>query len=94
MKAQRGSRGITTLSLTSAPYWGGRSTPRPGRFTPGMTQYPLYRRLVGPQDWSGQVQKVSLPLGFSPQPIQPKMAHKITYLKVLMQGVPQTTHRQ
>jgi hypothetical protein len=35
----------STLSLTSALYGDGWSTPRPGRFTPGReTQYPLYRR--------------------------------------------------
>jgi hypothetical protein len=35
MKAQRGSRDSSTLSLTSALDGGGWSTPRPGRFTPG-----------------------------------------------------------
>jgi hypothetical protein len=46
MKAQRGSRDVTTLSLTSALNRGGWSTPRPGRFTPGKeTQYSFYRRL-------------------------------------------------
>ena len=27
----------------------------------GKTRYPLYRRLGGPQGWSGQVWKISLP---------------------------------
>jgi hypothetical protein len=35
--------------------------PRPGRFTPGKTRYPLYRRLGGPQDRSGQMWKISPP---------------------------------
>ena len=40
----------STLSLTLALNQGGWSTPRPGRFTPGIeTRYPLYRRLGGPQ---------------------------------------------
>jgi hypothetical protein len=40
----------STLSLTTALDAGGRSTPRPGRFIPGMTRYPLYRGLGGPHD--------------------------------------------
>jgi hypothetical protein len=32
------------LSLTSALDGGGWSTPRPGRFSPGKTRYPLYTR--------------------------------------------------
>ena len=35
-------------------------------FTLGKTRYPLYRRLGGPQGRSGQVQKISPPLGFDP----------------------------
>jgi hypothetical protein len=31
---------------------------------PGKTQYLLYRRLGGPQGWSGRVRKISLPPGF------------------------------
>ena len=38
---------------------------------PGKTRYPLYRRLGGPQGWYGLVQKISLPLGFDPQIVQP-----------------------
>jgi hypothetical protein len=53
-----------TLSLTSALDWGGWSTPRPGRFTPGKeTRYPSYRRLSGPQGRSGRLQKISPPTG-------------------------------
>jgi hypothetical protein len=32
----------------------------------GKTQYPLYRRLGGPQGRSGWVQKISPPHGFDP----------------------------
>jgi hypothetical protein len=38
---------------------------------PGKTQYLLYRRLGGPQDQSGQVQKISSPPGFDPWTVQP-----------------------
>jgi hypothetical protein len=54
----------STLSLTSALDGGGWSTPRLGRFTPGKTPYPLYRRLGGPQSRSAQVRKTSPPAGF------------------------------
>ena len=29
----------------------------------GKTQFPLHRRLGGPQDWSGWVRKISPPTG-------------------------------
>jgi hypothetical protein len=54
--------------------WGGWSTPRPGRFTPGKeSRYPLYRRLRGPQGRSGQGQRISPPPGFDPRTVQPVM---------------------
>jgi hypothetical protein len=34
----------------------------------GKTRYPLYRRLGGPQGWSGQLRKISPPLGFNTSP--------------------------
>jgi hypothetical protein len=37
----------------------------------GKTRYPLYRRLGGPQDWPGQVQKILLSPGFDPRTLQP-----------------------
>jgi len=37
----------------------------------GKTWYPLYRRLGGPQSWSGRVQKILAPLGFDPWNVQP-----------------------
>ena len=68
MKAHKWSRGI---SLNSAPDGSGRSTPRPGRFTPRKeTQYPLYRRLAGPQGQSGQVRKISPLRGLDPWTVQ------------------------
>ena len=38
---------------------------------PGKTQYPLYRRLGGPQGQSVWVRKIPPPLGFDPRTIQP-----------------------
>jgi hypothetical protein len=38
---------------------------------PGKTQYPLYRRLGGPQGRNGWVQKISLPPGFDLWTVQP-----------------------
>jgi hypothetical protein len=61
-----------TLSLTLALDWGGWSTPRAGRFTPGKdTWYPFYRRLDESQGQSGQVRKISPPPEFEPQTFQP-----------------------
>ena len=46
--------------------------PLHGRFLPpGKNRYPLYRRLGGPQGRSGQVRKISPPLGFDPRTVQP-----------------------
>jgi hypothetical protein len=42
----------------------------PAALPPGMTQYPLYRRLGRPQGRSGQVLKISPPPGFDPQTVQ------------------------
>jgi hypothetical protein len=54
---------------------GGWSTPQPGRFTPGKTWYPLCKRLSGPQGRFGWVQKISPPLEFDPQAVQPIASH-------------------
>jgi hypothetical protein len=43
----------------------------------GKTWYPLYRRLGGPQGWSGQVQKILPPLGFDPLTVQPVVSRYI-----------------
>ena len=58
--------------MTMALEGGEGSASRPGRsLTPGKTRYPLYRRLGGPQGRSGQVRKISPPLGFDPRTVQP-----------------------
>jgi hypothetical protein len=43
----------------------------PAAFPPGKTRYPLFRRLGGPQGWSGRVRKISPPPGFDPLTAQP-----------------------
>jgi hypothetical protein len=59
---------------------GERSASCPGRsLPPGKTRYPLYRRLDGPQGWFGQVRKISTPLAFDPQTVQPVASHYTNY---------------
>ena len=43
-------------------------------------QYPLYKRLGGPQDRYGQVQEISSPLGFETQTVQSVVSHYMTEL--------------
>jgi hypothetical protein len=43
----------------------------PATLPAGKTQYPLYRRLGGPQGRSGQVRKILPSPGFDPWTIQP-----------------------
>jgi hypothetical protein len=70
LKAQRGSRGISLIfSLTSALNLGVWSTTRLIRITPGSNKLPM--GLVGPQDRSGRVQKISSARAFDPRTIQP-----------------------
>jgi hypothetical protein len=53
---------------------------RPGRSLPlGKTQYPLYRRLRGPQGRPGQVRKISPPSGFDPRTVQPVASRYTDY---------------
>jgi len=62
----------STLFLPSALEGGEGSASCPGHTLPqGKTRYPFYRRLGGPQGWSGQVWKISPPPGFDPWTIQP-----------------------
>jgi len=45
----------------------------PAALPPGKTPCPLYRRLGGPQGWSGQVRKISPPPGFDTRTVQPNL---------------------
>jgi hypothetical protein len=60
-KAQMWSRCIAVLSLSSALEGVSVQSHNPVALPPGMSRYPLYRRLGGPQDRSGRVQKISPP---------------------------------
>ena len=42
----------------------------PAALPPGMTRYPLYRMLDGPQGRSGRELKISPPPGFDPLTVQ------------------------
>jgi len=58
--------------MTTAIEGGEGSASSPGRsLSPGKTRSPLYRRLGGPQDRSGQMRKISPPPGFDPRTVQP-----------------------
>ena len=58
--------------MTLALEGGEGSATRPGRtLPPGKTRYPLYRRLGGPQGWSGLVRKISPSPRFDPRTVQP-----------------------
>ena len=46
---------------------------------PGTTQYPLYRRMGGPQSRSGHARKISSPPGFDPWTVQPIASHYTDY---------------
>jgi hypothetical protein len=66
------SRGIALLFLDHGLEGRERSASRPGlSLPPGKTRYPLFRRLGGPQDRSGQVRKISPPPEFDPRTVQP-----------------------
>jgi len=43
----------------------------PAALPPGKKEYPLYRKLSGPQGRSGRVRKILPPPGFDPRTIQP-----------------------
>ena len=73
------------LSSTSELDGGGWSMPRPSHFAPEQeTHCPLCRMLGGPQGQSGQVQKISPPLGLDTQTVQPittELSRPIAYIK-------------
>ena len=50
----------------------------PAALPPGMTRYPLYRRLGRPQGRSGRVRKISPPSGFDPRTVQPAASRYTT----------------
>ena len=66
--------------MTTALEGDEESASRPGRsLPPGKSQYPLYRRLGGPQGRSGQVRKISPPPAFDPRTVQPVASRYTDY---------------
>jgi len=51
----------------------------PATLPPGVTQYPLYRRLGGPQGRSGHLRKISSPPGCDPRTVNPVASRYIDY---------------
>jgi hypothetical protein len=82
LTTHRGSRGIDLPYHDHGTRSDEGSASRPGRsLPPGKTRYPLYRRLVGPQDRSGQVRKISLHTGIrSPdRPARSQSLYRLSY---------------
>ena len=68
--------------MTTALEGGEGSASRLGRFLPpGKTRYPLYRRLGGPQDRSGQVRKISPPnrIRYPDRPVRSQSLYRLRY---------------
>ena len=69
--AQRMGRGIALLYHGRGTRRGEWSAARPGRtLTLGKTQFLIYRRLGGPQGWSGRAENL-VPTGIQSQTVQP-----------------------
>jgi len=58
---------------------------------PGKTQYPLYRRLGGPQAQSKWVRKILPQLGYDPQTVQP-IASRYTARAIAVHYIYKHTH--
>jgi len=68
--------------MTTALEGGEGSASGPGRPSPpGKTRYPLYRRLGGPQGWSGQAWKISPPTGiqYPDRPTRSQSLYRLSY---------------
>jgi len=64
-----------TLSLTSALYGVGGQSHVSATLSPQKRPCTHYKRLGGSHSWSGQVQKISHPLGFELWTVQPPEIH-------------------
>ena len=86
---QRGSRGITTLSLTLALDGVGVQRHAPAALPPRKRPGTLcYRSLVGPQSRSERVRKISPPTGFDPRTVQPVASLYTDYALPALQKYP------
>jgi hypothetical protein len=71
LRRSRGGEYVySTLFLASTLDEVGDQHHVPAALPPGMTRYPLYRRLGGPQGQSGRVRKISPPPEFDPWTVQ------------------------
>jgi len=70
-KSHRWSRGISTLSLTSALDGVCGQRHAPAALPPRKSRYPLYRRPDGHQARSGRLRKISPPTGIDFRTVQP-----------------------
>jgi len=61
----------STLSLTSTLDGMGVHRHAPAALPPRKTQYPLFRKLGGPQGRFGEVRKILPQPGFDPRTVQP-----------------------
>ena len=78
--AHSGSRGIALLFYDHGTRRSKGSASRSGSSLPlGKTRYLLYRRLSGPQGWSGQVWKILPPPGFVPWTVEPVASRYTDY---------------
>ena len=66
--AHKWSRGIALPFMNTALEGVRGQSQAPAALYPGKDRCQLYRRLSGPQGRSGQVWKISPPLGFDPGP--------------------------
>jgi len=69
----------STVTLTSALVGVDGQRHTPAGLLPGKTQYPLYRRLGGPQGRSGRVGKIYPSPGIDPRTIQPVASRYTDY---------------
>jgi hypothetical protein len=83
--AHKGSRGMALLFHDHGTRrgWGVSVTPWP-LFIRWKTRYPLYRMLGGPQGRSGQVRKISPPLGFDYRTVQLLASIWSIYLPIMI----------
>ena len=98
--AQRMGRGIALLFHDRSTRRGEWSAARPGHTLPlGKTQYPLYRRLGGPQGRSGRAENLVL-TGIRYRIVQPVVSHytnwaiRPTYIYIYIKELSWSTNSQ
>ena len=79
--AQSVGRGLALLFLDRGTRRGEWSAARPGRtLPPGKTRYPFYRRLGGPQGWSGRAENLApAGIGSPDRPARSESLYRLRY---------------